>query len=555
MNQSKVALAEREAHYFVRLRTCAVISFVLLGASAVMHVPHWVGMLGGIAPLVYYHIGYLAPRASKGLSTAAIDSVYYFGFLVTIAALGMSAVSLAMTEGKASLDGIAFQFGLGLLATGYAILARMHLNAISVGVDETSPEEVLDRYVQRSKELVVNMELAATSYAQLSATTIQKTQEVADLARQAAEKSMRDAAKVFSEQLRESLFGAKAGVTEVRALVSELSFVEERKQLVHSVKETLEVLNALNHALRDFSTKTGEISEANRSGAVVQSALNANLADFGDRLAAVGGPEGLLAVTAKHLKESQSAVAEGAASMAEAVQELGTIAGTVSGIAPTFKSIRTLTLKAHEQLDLLAASTERLGNATGHLASTASLTEGLADGVERVTNVLPGLAEQAAALEAKLGSLSTTAGAVEHQLDGLPRPAEEAVRAGESLREALHAVAGAVSRVSEGAGQLASHGASQAANMQQAQGLAADATRAVDETQKSLKALALTVQKLDSDLKGSAEALKTALDSVSTSLEGQVKRSGDVAQLFGERMTDVAQIIIDRTRASRATTL
>src|SRR6185369_2077168 len=140
MTMLKVTPPQVAGNFFSTLFICASTSFGLLVAATYLQLPPWAGMLGGGLPLAYYHLGYLLPRARKGLSHAAIDSVYYFGFLVTIAALGVSAVSLAVTGGKAPLNNIAFQFGLGLLATGYAVLARMHLTSITTYVDEGSPE-------------------------------------------------------------------------------------------------------------------------------------------------------------------------------------------------------------------------------------------------------------------------------------------------------------------------------------------------------------------------------------------------------------------------------
>jgi chromosome segregation ATPase len=241
--------------------------------------------------------------------------------------------------------------------------------------------------------------------------------------------------------------------------------------------------------------------------------------------------------------------------MGEVVQELGEMAGTVSGIGPTFKSIKTLTQKAHEQLDALASSTERLGQATGHLERTANLTQGLADGVERAAKALPSLGEQAQALEAQLSNLSKTAGAVEQQLDGMPRPTEEAVQLSGELREALASVARVVAGVASEAKELASHSAQHTHNVQQTQRMVQEAATlqaTVDAIQNALQSLSGTVMSLNKDLQSSTAGLKGALDTVHSTLETQVKRSGDVAQLFGERMTSVAQIIIDRTREARA---
>src|SRR5437762_2216975 len=79
--------------HFRTLFICIVLSVGLLGAvtyvsaSRDLKQPPWLAITFAIAPLAYYHLFYLARRARKGLSAAAIDSVYYFGFLVTVAAL------------------------------------------------------------------------------------------------------------------------------------------------------------------------------------------------------------------------------------------------------------------------------------------------------------------------------------------------------------------------------------------------------------------------------------------------------------------------------------
>ena len=95
----------REA-YFKTLSVCMLISVSLLAATAFLHLPPWVALVCSVAPLTYYHLGFLAPRAKKGLNQAAIDSVYYYGFLVTIAALGVSAVTVALNGAAAFLTTI-----------------------------------------------------------------------------------------------------------------------------------------------------------------------------------------------------------------------------------------------------------------------------------------------------------------------------------------------------------------------------------------------------------------------------------------------------------------
>jgi predicted nucleic acid-binding Zn-ribbon protein len=537
--------------FFAKLRICVLTSFVLLVAATALKLPSVVAMIGGGAPLVYYHLFYLTPRAHKGLSQTAIDSVYYFGFLVTIAALGVSAVSLAVSGGKEPLTNVAFQFGLGLLATGYAVWARMHLNSISSGSDESSPEEVLDRYVQRSKELVLNVEMASTQFSALANNLMARSQEVADNARAATEKSMLDVARLFDEQLRNTFASAREGLTEIRGLVQETSFTQEREELVRSVKLTLEAVTALNTNLKVFAIRSEEGARSSQHFSAAQLSLNEKLVEFQDRLERLGDTEGRLTATSEALLRAQSTVAEGTAQMGGLVMELADMSSTVTGVGKSFKSMRNLANAAHEQLNSLVSSAQKLGDATAHIEKSAAATEGLSAGLERTVGALPALSERVSELDGKLSSLVSSTTAVEQKMRELPASVESVVGLGGELKEALQKMSKVVQDTSEKASTMVSNGAQHLQDMEQAQRLLHDTTKlqtTTDSLQSLLAELGGTVQSLHKNLHESTGTLKSAIDDATVSLETSVKRSGDVAELFGERMSSVAQIIIDRTR-------
>jgi hypothetical protein len=78
-------------HYGSILSVLIPCSFFFLVTTQLIGLPPWGSILFGICPLIWYHLGYLVPRARKGLTQAAIDSVYYFGFVLTLSALALSA--------------------------------------------------------------------------------------------------------------------------------------------------------------------------------------------------------------------------------------------------------------------------------------------------------------------------------------------------------------------------------------------------------------------------------------------------------------------------------
>lgn len=540
--------------FFARLRTCVVSSFVLLIVATALKLPPWAAMVGGGMPLIYYHVFYLKPRAKKGLSQTAIDSVYYFGFLVTIAALGVSAVSLAVSGGKVPLDNIAFQFGLGLLATGYAVLARMHLTSISTWVDEATPEAVLDRYIQRSRELVTNVEMASTQFVELSNNLMTKSQEVAETARLTTEKSMLAVARQFDEELRGTLASARAGLTEIRGLVNEVSFVQEREALVRSIKMTLEAVTGVNKALGEFAQRSGEGARSSQAVASTSSALNDTLTTFHASLSKIAAEDGPLLGSAKSLGEAQAAVTEGTQSMGRIVDELGQMAGTVSGIGLTYKNIKALTLKANEQMEALANSAERLDDATQHITRSADSTKALAQGIEAASAALPALGNQAKALDKRFAELVATVAAVEQELGGLPRPVDEVLTLSADLTTALKAVAEVLATVKEESKALAGSSLEQARAIEIARKAAGDVDSlqaTTSRVRELLDGLGTTVDRLSTSVGASTTNLKTALDTATDSLDGDVRRSAETARMFTERLAGVAQIIIDKTLDGR----
>lgn len=127
----------------------------LLGILSSSFLPHeplfyqWFGLAAGIIPLGIYH-RYLASQ--KILSPAEVDSVYYFGFLITVITLVATAISIALDSSGKPMDmhWILLQFGLGLVATGAALFARLLLMA------KSSSQVEMD-VIQSTRELVASV--------------------------------------------------------------------------------------------------------------------------------------------------------------------------------------------------------------------------------------------------------------------------------------------------------------------------------------------------------------------------------------------------------------
>lgn len=537
--------------FFPALRNLAVISFVLLAGATALRQPPWIAALGGVAPLIWYHLAYLAPRARTGLSQAAIDSVYYFGFLVTIAALGVSALSLALGHGKESMDTIAYQFGLGLLATGYAVFARMHLTSISTWLDEQSPEVVLDRYLSRTQELVTNVEMASVQFATLSSNLMSKTEEVTRRSSDAAEKSMLEMARLFDEQLRSTLASGNHGLSELRSLISETSFREEREALARSIKVTLDSVLHLNKALLELTNQFVESARSTDNARGRSDALSQSIEQLSNRIDMVAGDNGTLVRTVDTFDSVQARAVKATTALDGVVEELIEVGGSLGGVGTTFKSLKALTSKAQGQLDALVSSSELLDKATERIANSAQKTDALASGVDRVVAGLPQLGEGVDALRARMEELSVTTGAVEQQMQTVPRPTEAAVDVVNELRDAVQKLQTVLASAGTEAKGLAGITASTVQGLENAERLAntvgnlKEGTSTVNEL---LNSIVESANRATTSLSTSTQQMERTVAAASRALEHDVETSSRAATLFTQSLTDVAQGIINETR-------
>jgi chromosome segregation ATPase len=540
MNVVTVAPSQASENFFPTLAACAATSALLLLGASFLGMPPWVAMPAGMVPLMYYHWVYLVPRARKGLSHAAVDSVYYFGFLVTIAALGVSAVKLALSAGQEPLNNIAFQFGLGLLATGYAVFARMHLTSITAWGDTSGPEAVLDRYLQRSTELVTNVELASTRFAELASTMVNKTTEIADLAHTQTEKLMLGNARAFDEELRGTLASARHALTEVRGLVNETAFAQEREAFARNVKMTIECQLQLNKSMMDFAQRFREGTQTVQEVSQSSSLLNEKLLEFQGNVEQIGGPRGRMVSVGEHMTQAEQLIARCTLALGATLSELEEVSGTVSGVGKTFKSIKTLTAKAGEQMDALVISAERLESATKHIGEAADVTVSWSRGLASATENIPRLTETASDLRERLNSLSAVVARTEQHLNSLPEPAAQAIAVSGELTSALAAVHQVIAAAASDAKALAGHTSEQMTALQAARDLSGN----VGTISTSVDTISSLLQTLKADVEGLSRAVAGAREA----LESDVSRSSRAASMFGERLTNVAQVLIDHAR-------
>ena len=195
---------------FLILFICSLCG--VLFSSFVRHtegVLQWTGLIAGLLPLVIYHIILWRKRV---LSSTEIDSIYYFGFLVTVITLVATAISLGLApKNTLNLQWILLQFGLGLIATGYALFARLLLlskstsNADADVVDSTeklakSVERVAGEFDKAGFQVAAFVEQTEKRLAEMSERTASKFASTEEM----FEKRMIEAQNAFNVALEKS---------------------------------------------------------------------------------------------------------------------------------------------------------------------------------------------------------------------------------------------------------------------------------------------------------------------------------------------------------------
>lgn len=372
-----------------------------------------------LIPLILYHL-YLWRRSKTiGLSAADVDSVYYFGFLVTVVALAMTAIEISGGGGAALLS-VLQKFGVGLGATAYAVIARMHLQSLGDRAERVEPEDLLRQAADRSGELLANLHEVSFGLVALSKALEDQTRVAVERATAEFEDAIRNSSRLFADEVTSAVGNIREGVVELRALISDAQFSEERGRLKAAVTATVESVETSNAALQAL---------AGRADAAAKSIKTCD-----ERIVAVGVGAERLGNTLTELDrryENLGRVADGidraaasAAGAADAAKSAAAQAtAAVSQLAQSANAIAEVATAAQNAVggvNALGTSSAGLGNALADAATTIRQAADFAIHLERAGGSLPTLAaktaELATGLDVLKGRLDSTASSIENDV-------------------------------------------------------------------------------------------------------------------------------------------
>lgn len=549
----------KDNNYFLVMLGCGCASVALLVVGVVAAQAQWLVMAGGVLPLAYYHLGYLAPRARKGgLSQSAIDSVYYYGFLVTVAALSISALTIANNtsdgHAAANLSTVIFQFGAGLLATAYAVVARMHLSSISTVLDSTSPEALLDRYVQRSLQLVDNAETASARMQNYVNLITARTDEYDSATRQRLERVMLETAGVFAKEFTKTLDAARAGLAEVRETASDLAMQTARSDLARTVEGLHTAMKKLTGAFDELANNSRRSAQGTQDAARSGEVLYTTLSRLNHSVDELAGEQGALPRALQTLNSGSTSVAEGAAAIAESVTTLKAAAVEIQAAAPAFQSVSKVSKKIHQQLAALDEVVVKLESSLQPVATAGEEVGQLKERLHSLTEVLPGLTQQATSLSSEFNRAEAATGRLNGNIGDLAPRHNQLVDLSARIETALQQVAGSVSVVAHNTRELSTSGADMTKLVQTVAELATQTTAlktVIGAAEQGLLDLTTTAQASDRTLGTSSKALASALTTSSQAIADDLRRSSQASAMLTERLVQVVNTIIDRTRAQQ----
>lgn len=386
-----------------------VVSLVLLSSFTFGGQDPLLTVVSAVFPLVYYHLFYLRPKAKEGLSQNAIDSVYYFGFLITIASLGLAAMSATSKNGS-DLRAIGFQFGCGLLATGYAVFARVHLTALSSTAEQANQEEAMLQIVRRAYELGTAVETAIERYGQLSEAVLQRTEQVATQARLQTEKSILEATHAFQEELAKTWDQSRQSVMELKSILSESSMSTEREKFRRSIKSATASIELLSEGLSKIATSADSGQSAIRAVAESTQVLQTAFVTVRREIHKIVAEGGVCDQASSALLQTSKSLRESSAATEAALGKLAASAVAFEQAAPSFAKFPEAGKGLTASLDALAIASGSLIEALRPMTGVRSSSAEFARLMTQSSDVMLQFLSATSAVSARLNTIPQALG-------------------------------------------------------------------------------------------------------------------------------------------------
>jgi chromosome segregation ATPase len=517
-----------------------LLSAVILVGLTALNVNPFVTFPAALAPMVAYHVFFLRPRARAGeLTSLEIDSIYYYGFLLTILALATSALTVVVRGADKSLAVVGAQFGLGLLATGYAVAARIQLLLSARAATANDDDDVLESYINRSRELISSIELASSSFDTYARSLQDRVTAAAAESQSRTELVLSDAARAFTDGISATLEESKSSIAEIRAFLNDAAFTSEREELKKSVQSSVSALTKLNNALERMAELSS--SSANSTGEFVTAvgAVSERAVLLSERLEGLSAENGTLVRFQQQLSSSAEQVSRAVDELQQLPEQLHGVGAAAAGVAG--------------DLDALAESAAGTGKSIKPLAGAAERIAEIVSSLEAADGALSAMKDTGSATASELERLRLSIlsalplleqfGKVGEQSTPTLKSMGDHVQQLEQVASALAPVATSMASISD---VLSNHAeqlrSTAAANDELLQSIT-ETVRTAPAFQEALGSIPDSLNRIDDSLRDTAEKLVTAGDT----LQSTATASVDCVRQLEEGLAGVATFIIEKT--------
>jgi DNA repair ATPase RecN len=535
---------------WVMLRAIALSGIILVGLT-VINVNPFVTFVLALLPLVAYHLLFLLPRARAGeLTSIEIDSIYYYGFLLTIVALATSALTIVLRGVQNSLPIVGAQFGLGLLATGYAVAARIHLLMVSRTVEITDEGSVIEAYVSRSRDLISSIELASSSFDSYARSLQDRAIAAAEASQARSEAMLSEAAKTFRLGIAAALEEASASITEIRELLNDAAFKAERAELQKSVQGSVAAVTKLNVALEQMASVSGASAQSagELSGALDSVVQRAGL--MSERLDHLTADDGALSSFDDRLRSSVQRISESVAELQLTSGQFSSMAASASELTGELSSLKTASSGVAKSLQPLGPAVERIERVVQSLESADGALSSMETNSTSTAAALEGMQSSLSALLPLLNQFSDVGQRATPTLESMSNHVAQL----EELAAALSPVAISMKDIADVLGghveqlrQTASANDQLVASIGRTVEIAPELGGAVASIPASLRSVQEAMEKTSASMASSADQLENAVGRTSVSLNETAATSADYLRQVAESLSGLASFIIERT--------
>jgi hypothetical protein len=427
--------------YFETLATCIGISAMMLAGGHIdPSADKWVqGLLMGLAlaPLIFYHVVFLWLGEGRKTGSGAVDSVYYYGFLLTVGALALSAIDVAL--GRAESDAVIFNFGLGLAATGYAVLARMHL--LSLGDVEEAEANYLKSFAEKSGTLFNDLDLAAIRVRDFS-DSIQRDIALAhNRGLAAAEDRLVQTAGTFEAAMKEAIASTASGLQEVQCLAREVAMEVERSELKSAVADAARATKKLGLSIAELTeSTTGSVDAAQRHQEGLR-LLGESTTQLRDVLNGLAGPNGSLVVASASVSQASGVTQQAILATSRSLEAATSLTTELGELTTSIGKLKQFASETAERFEHVAGAARQIDDGLAELSRLEAVGGGLAKELRAAAEALSPLSDKSRVLAGSLDSLRLS---LAESTGAIERDVAKSTQAGSMLVDSLSRVAATI---------------------------------------------------------------------------------------------------------------